>query len=126
MTTVSPDFLLLRMQASRRETRHHLDLVLRQIAARAERVTVTQKAKSSGRTHKRSGSRWTRSDERLFQSHLQALEFRRRGEIEALSRKLARQDAAITVLEARLEPHADINGSELLPGFIGQSPEHSS
>lgn len=126
MTTISPDLLLLRMQASRRETRHHLDLVLRQIAARAERVTVTQKAKSSGRTHKRSGSRWTPSDERLFQSHLQALEFRRRGEIEALSRKLARQDAAITVLKARLEPHADINGSELLPGFIGQSPDRSS
>jgi hypothetical protein len=73
-----------------------------------------------------SGSRWTPADERLFQSHLHAFEFRRRGEIEALSRKLVRQDAAITVLEARLEPHADINGSELLPGFIGQSPEHSS
>ncbi|CAN7626423.1 hypothetical protein [Neorhizobium sp. LjRoot104] len=109
MTTISPDLLLSRMQASRRETRHHLDLVLRQIAARAERVTVTQKAKSSGRTHKRSGSRWTPTDERLFQSHLQALEFERRGEIETLSRKLARQDAAIASLETRLEPHPDIN-----------------
>lgn len=97
------------MEASRRETRRHLDLVQRQIAARAERVTVTQKAKSSGRTHKRSGSRWTRSDERLFQSHLQALEFQRRGEIEALSRKLARQDAAIAALRARLELHPGIN-----------------
>ncbi len=126
MTTINPDLLLLRMQASRRETRHHLDLVLRQIAARAERVTVTQKAKSSGRTHKRSGSRWTPLDEQLFQSHLHALEFRRRGEIEALSRKLARQDAAITVLKARLEPHADINRSVPLPGFIGQSPDRSS
>jgi len=109
MTTISPHPLLARMQASRRDTRRHLDLVLRQIAARAERVTVTQKAKSSGRTHKRSGSRWTPSDERLFKSHLQALEFQRRGEIEALSRKLARQDAAIAALKARLEPRADIN-----------------
>jgi len=37
------------------------------------------------------------------------LEFQRRGEIEALSRKLARQDAAIAALKARLEPRADIN-----------------
>ncbi|MCW8060177.1 hypothetical protein [Agrobacterium tumefaciens] len=109
MTTISSQVLLARMEASRRETRHHLDLVQRQIAARAERVTVTQKAKSSGRTHKRSGARWTPSDERLFQSHLQALEFQRRGEIEALSRKLARQDAAIAALKARLEPHSDVN-----------------
>jgi hypothetical protein len=109
MTTISPQVLLTRMEASRRETRHHLDLVQRQIAARAERVTVTQKAKSSARTHKRSGYRWTPSDERLFQSHLQALEFQRRGEIEALSRKLARQDAAIAALRARLEPHPGID-----------------
>ncbi|MGV2113757.1 hypothetical protein ACQZ46_21005 [Agrobacterium salinitolerans] len=108
MNPISPQGLLARMEASRRETRHHLDLVLRQIAARAERVTVTQKAKSSGRTRKRSGSRWTPSDERLFQSHLQGLEFQRRGEIEALSRKLARQDAAIAALKARLERHNQI------------------
>ncbi len=50
MTLMSSHVLLARMEASCRETRHHLDLVLRQIAARAERVTVTQKAKSSGRT----------------------------------------------------------------------------
>jgi len=92
MIAISPQGLLARMEASRRETRHHLDLVLRQIAARAERVTVTQKAKSSRRTHKRSGSRWTPSDERLFQS-----------------RKLARQDTAIAALRARLEPHPGIN-----------------
>lgn len=83
--------------------------MLRQIAARAERVTVTQKAKSSGRAPSRSASRWTPSDERLFQSHLLAVEFQRRREIKALSRKLARQDAAIAAVKARLEPHADIN-----------------
>lgn len=109
MSPISPHVLLSRMEAARRDTRHHLDLVLRQIAARAERVTVTQKAKSTGRTHKRAGSRWTPSDERLFQSHLQGLEFQRRGEIEALSRKLARQEAAIAALRARLASHGDIN-----------------
>ncbi|CUX61325.1 conserved hypothetical protein [Agrobacterium deltaense Zutra 3/1] len=109
MTPISPHVLLARMEAARRETRHHLDLVLRQIAARAERVTVTQKAKSTGRTHKRAGSRWAPSDERLFQSHLQGLEFQRRGEIEALSRKLVRHEAAIAAFLARLELHGDIN-----------------
>lgn len=107
MTSINPHVLLARMEAARRETRHHLDLVLRQIAARAERVT--QKAKSTARTHKRAGSRWTPSDERLFQSHLQELEFQRRAEIEALSRKLVRQEAAIAALRARLDSHGDIN-----------------
>lgn len=109
MTAIGPDLLLTRMEAARRQTRHHLDLVLRQIAARAERVTVTQKAKSTGRTHKRAGSRWTPADERVFQSHLQGLEFQRRGEIEALSRKLRRQEAAIAAIRARLETHGDVN-----------------
>lgn len=108
MTSISPLVLLSRMKAARRETRHHLDLVRRQIEGRAERITVTQKAKATGRTHRRAGSRWTPSDERLFQSHLQGLEFRRRGEIEALSRKLARPDAAIAALRARLETYIDI------------------
>jgi hypothetical protein len=34
---------------------------------RAERLAVTEKAKARNRTQKRSGSRWTRSDEVLFQ-----------------------------------------------------------
>lgn len=101
MSPISPHALLSRMEAARRETRHHLDLVHRQMEGRAERITVTQKAKSTGRTHTRAGSRWTPSDERLFQSHLQGLEFRRRGEIDALSRKLARQEAAIAALQAQ-------------------------
>ncbi|WP_174066159.1 hypothetical protein [Agrobacterium larrymoorei] len=104
MTTISPQVLFARMEASRRETRH-LDLVQRQIAARAERVTVTQKAKSSEKV----GVALDALRSGLFQSHLQALEFQRRGEIEALSRKLARQDAAIAALRARLELHPGIN-----------------
>lgn len=102
MNPISPWLLLSRMEAAKRETRHHLDLVRRQIAARAERLAVTEKAKVRNRTHKRSGSRWTRSDEMLFQDHLDRLSFERRGELEALIRKLERQDRAITTLRLKL------------------------
>ncbi|WP_342585780.1 hypothetical protein [Xaviernesmea rhizosphaerae] len=55
--------LLLRMGAAHRETRRHLDLIHRQKACRAERMTATEKAK--GRSHKRSASLWTRCDDVL-------------------------------------------------------------
>ncbi|NKL23561.1 hypothetical protein GFM07_31665 [Rhizobium leguminosarum bv. viciae] len=102
MNPVSPWVLLSRMEAAQRETCHHLGLVHRQIAARAERLAVTEKAKARNRTHKRSGSRWTRSDEALFQDHVDRLAFERRGELEALTRKLERQDRAITTLRLKL------------------------
>ncbi|MBX5192678.1 hypothetical protein HJB86_27960 [Rhizobium sp. NZLR3b] len=102
MNPVSPWVLLSRLETAWRQTRRHLDLVHRQIAARAERLAVTEKAKAKNRTHKRSGSRWTRSDEMLFQDHVDRLSFERRGEIEAQTRKLERQDRAITTLRVKL------------------------
>lgn len=102
MNPISPWVLLARMEVARRETRHHLDLIHRQIATRAERLAVTEKAKARNRTHKRSGSRWTRSDEMLFQDHIDRLSFERRSELEALTRKLERQDRAITTLRLKL------------------------
>lgn len=102
MNPVSPWALLSRMEVARRETYHHLDLVHRRIAARAERVAITEKAKARNRGHKRSGSRWTRSDEVLFQDHVDRLSFERRGELDALTRKLERQDRAITTLRLKL------------------------
>ncbi len=92
---------LLRMEAARRETRRHLDHVQRQIEGRAERMTITEKAKAQNRTHKRFGPRWTRSDEALYRSHVDRLFFERHSEIDALSRKLARQDRALAALRER-------------------------
>lgn len=103
MTAVSPQSLLSHMEAAWRQTSHHLDRVQRQIEGRAERLTVTEKAKASNRSHKRTSARWTRSDEMLFRSHVETLAFMRRGEIEALVRKLERQDRAIEVIRSKLD-----------------------
>lgn len=103
MNPESPQTLLARMEAARRETSHHLNRVQRQIEGRAERLTVTEKAKASNRTHKRSGARWTRSDEMLFQSHVETLVFMRRAELEALVRKIEGQDRAIAIIWLKLD-----------------------
>ena len=93
--------MLARMEAARAETERHLAIVERQIAARAERMTVTSQAKSRQDRHRRSNSMWTLADERIFQDNLSAINFERRGEIDALSRKLARQAGAIAAFLVR-------------------------
>jgi hypothetical protein len=93
MTGVSSPVLIVQMEAAHRQNAQHLDLIFRQIGLRAERLTITDKAKS--RSAKRTGSRWARSDEQLYQHHVDRLTFERRCEIEALSRKLKRQEVAL-------------------------------
>ncbi|MDR9776113.1 hypothetical protein RWK44_34435 [Rhizobium sp. 25PS6] len=100
MKPVSPCVLLFRMEAARRETHHHLDRIHRQITGRAERRAATEKAKA--RSHRRGGSRWTRSDEQLLQDHVERLSFERRTEIAALARKLQHQERAITTMRLML------------------------
>jgi hypothetical protein len=87
------------MEAAHRQTRAHLERIERQISARAERITTTAKAKA--RRYPRGGSRWTRSDEAMFRTCVDQLSFERRGEIDALSRKLSRQEHAITAVRAK-------------------------
>jgi hypothetical protein len=89
------------MEAARAETAHHLAIVERQIEARAERMTVTSQAKSRQCLRRRSNSMWTRTDERIYQENLAAIRFERRGEIEALTRKLTRQAGAIAAFRVR-------------------------
>lgn len=102
MSPASPKIMLSRMEAACRETSRYLELIHRQIAARAERVTVTETAKSHNRSHKRSGSRWSRSDEMLYQAHLDRLTFERRIELDGLARKLARQEQAMDLMRWKL------------------------
>lgn len=92
--------VLARMEAAQAETLRHLGVIERQIAARAERLTITDRAKR--RQHGRSASSWTSVDERLFQQHLAELALARRGEIDALTRKLDRQETAITQLRVAI------------------------
>lgn len=100
MIAASEFMLLSRMEAARRQTRVHLDLVERQIEGRAERSTIAARVKR--RSFGRDGPARTLGDERLFREHLERLAFARRSEIEALSRKLARQDRTIAALRSRL------------------------
>lgn len=93
--------MLARMEAARGETERHLSIVERQIVARAERMTVTSQAKSRQSRHRRSNSMWTLTDERIFQDNLAAIRFERRGELDALARKLARQRGAIAAFRVR-------------------------
>lgn len=99
MTSVTSRVVIAQMEAAHRQNAQHLDLIFRQIGLRAERLTITEKAKS--RSGRRTGSRWTRADEQLYQHHVDRLTFERRGEIEALSRKLKRQEAALEKARTR-------------------------
>ena len=81
------------------ETQRHLGLIERQIAARAERLTITDRAKRRHQTY--GASSWTKADERVFQEHLAELTLARRGEIDALTRKLDRQENAIAEFQSR-------------------------
>jgi hypothetical protein len=91
--------MLARMERARAETERHLAIIEKQIAARAERMTVTGRLKS--RQYGRCSSTWSRTDERAFQENVAAIRFERRCEIEALSRKLARQAGAIAAFRVR-------------------------
>lgn len=93
---------LSRMEEARRQTQRQLDMIDRQIIRR-----MTALIPQLGR--KRSGyRRGKRPDPSAFleryRSNLAAITTGRQPEIDALSRKLARQDAAIEALRARCAP----------------------
>ena len=91
--------LLRRMELAHRQTRAHLERIERQISARAERMTTTARTKARSRT--RGGSRWTRGDEATFRAYVDELSFERRSGIDALNRKLSRQEWAILAVRAK-------------------------
>ncbi|MDV6329116.1 hypothetical protein Q5L94_13785, partial [Idiomarina sp. Sol25] len=66
--------------------------------------TITDRAKR--RQHGRSASSWTNADERQFQEHVAVLTLTRRGEIDALTRKLDRQEKALAEFRSRLRVSA--------------------
>ncbi|BCH19551.1 hypothetical protein [Mesorhizobium sp. L-2-11] len=94
--------LLSRMEAACRQTSNHLSRIERRIERRAERLTVTLRAKR--RSFSRRGPKWRPEGDRLLRDQVERLTFERRGEIDALSRKLARQERAIAVFRDRRCP----------------------
>lgn len=107
--------VLCRMEVAHRQTGAHLERIERQISARAERMTATVKAKA--RRHPRGGSRWTRSDEAMFRACVDQLSFERRGEIDALSRKLTRQARAIAAVRAKTTGDGASTSADTQPGL---------
>ncbi len=83
---------LTHMETAHAETARHLAVIERQVEARAERMTTSNRVKA--RQFGRASATWSRADERDVQANVAALRCARRGEIDALS-QLARQAGAI-------------------------------
>lgn len=94
---------LFRMEEDRRQTQRQLDMIDRQIIRRMTALIPKLQPK---RTAYRCGKA---PDAEAFleryRAHLAALTAERQPEIDALSRKLARQDEAIAALRARGQLH---------------------
>ncbi|ENN83797.1 hypothetical protein RHSP_41080 (plasmid) [Rhizobium freirei PRF 81] len=86
MTILETHVPLSRIEATYRRTREHLDLIESQIEGRATRMALTDRIKK--RSFGRLVSAWTPEDERRFHENVDRLRFERRGELDALLRKL--------------------------------------
>ncbi|AZO75541.1 MAG: hypothetical protein EOS81_18465 [Mesorhizobium sp.] len=84
---------LLRMQEARRQVQRQLDLIDRQINRRM--TALMPKLRSRESSYRRGKDRDGSAFLERYRSHLAALTAERQPEIDALSRKLARQDLAI-------------------------------
>ena len=100
--------LIQKMIDARAETDRHIRIIERQISARAERMTVTQKSKA--RSFRHGTSRWTNAHEALLDENIGQVRFERRQELDALIRKRRRQDRAIETLK-RIAGTTAINGT---------------
>ena len=108
MTSLDHHVALRRMEEARRQTRHQIDMIERQII---RKMTALIPSLGARRPRYRRG----RPPERhaflnRYLTSLAAITAERQPEIDALSRKLTRQEAAIASLRARAP----------LPGSVGQ------
>lgn len=93
---------LSRMEEARRQTQRQLNIIDRQIIRRM--TALIPKLAPKRTAYRRGKAPDPGAFLERYRSNLAALTTERQAEINALSRKLARQDAAITELRARLEP----------------------
>ncbi|MCW0001810.1 hypothetical protein OE766_26705 [Pararhizobium sp. YC-54] len=104
---------LLRMQAARRQTQHQLDVIDRQITRK-----MTALIPLIGRRHqgyRRGKAQPLDAFLERYRANLEVLTAERQPEVDALTRKLARQDAAIAGLPTR-------QGPSLGPASVGAGP----
>ena len=111
--TTSPQRLaqLSRMEEARRQTQRQLDMIDRQIIRRMTALIPKLGRKRSG--YYRGKPPDPSAFLERYRSNLAAITAERQPEIDALARKLARQDAAIEALRARYAP---------APGAAGNDP----
>lgn len=95
---------LFRMQEARRQTQHQLDLIERQITRRMTALIPQFGRKQPG--YRRGKPPDPKTFLERYRANLAAITAERQPEIDALSRKLARQDAAIAVSRERLSLRA--------------------
>ena len=91
--------LLSRMEAARRQTQHQLDLIDRQIIRRM--TAVIPHLHPRRRSYRRGQPPEAGAFLARYRANLAAITAERQQEIDALSRKLARQDRAIEALRER-------------------------
>ncbi|UXS43110.1 hypothetical protein FY150_24955 (plasmid) [Agrobacterium tumefaciens] len=93
---------LFRMEEARRQTQRQLDVIDRQIIRRMTALIPQLKPQRTG--YRRGKAPDPGMFLERYRSNLAAITLERQHEIDALSRKLARQDVAIAALRSRLSP----------------------
>jgi len=92
---------LLRMEEARRQTQRQLDMIDRQITRR-----MTARLHPRQATYRRGKPPDPGTFLERYRANLAAITTERQPEIDALSRKLARQETAIAILRERLQSEA--------------------
>lgn len=97
--TLSPERRahLLRMEAARRQTQHQLEVIDRQITRAMTAIVPQLGRRQSGYRHGKAPDPGAFLER--YRAHLAALTAERQPEVDALSRKLARQEAIILALQ---------------------------
>ena len=97
---------LSRMEEARRQTQRQLELIDRQISRRITSILPQLARRQIG--YRRGKAPDTGSFLERYRNNLAALVAERQPEVDALTRKLARQDAAIAAFRKRFEPVRDV------------------
>ena len=111
--SMSPETQLSRMEDARSKTQMQLQIIERQISRRMTAIIPQIAKRQSG--YRRGKAPDGRTLLERYRANLAALTAERQPEVDALSRKLARQEAVIAALRDRLSssgsyPHANREG----------------